>query len=545
MKDLFIHYSYYLMWGVCLVWVWVCSRTVLANEERIISKLQSARWSLLFIFIFTFAAFLNAHPSLRVLADQTNLLAVAKSMTFEKTVRMPTEGTWGFENFRVLTWEIPTRPLLYPFLIHLVHGLSGYRIENAYAVNFICLLAYLVFFYFLTERWLGKKWGLAAVVLIASQPLVTQTSASAAMEFTNAVFFFAAMGSVAWYLKKPSAETLLFLWANLLMLGHTRYESALLAFATLVFLAAARLIAWADVRRHAPIYVFTPILCLPLFWQRLLTQGEYNCPADRALTPFTLANLREHAAAFFGETLRLGHLLPYDGMLPYANVVNLAGLAALLFFLIRFLISKKRPTKSDLWFGLIFGLNLGLFYIIIASYYLGMPDQPTFARYYVILVTVLTMSALWFMNHVRVFRKKPLLVLAFTAVCFFTYHSSSMENRFSNRQYLVREYNFAMSFLKKETDKNFLLIHDRPGLFVVSDYGAITFTLANRNREGTLLDFKRHFYRDIFVLQRIEYKTGQPEKDCVLDGTYKLETLTELQNGADFFFRLSKVIPPK
>ena len=126
---------------------------------------------------------------------------------------------------------------------------------------------------------------------------------------------------------------------------------------------------------------------------------------------------------------------------------------------------------------------------------------------------------------------------------FLFYHPVSIQDRFSRQQTRPREFHLVTDFLKKEREKsrNFLVIADRPGQYTALDYGAVKFEYANA--ESSIADkFKNHLIDNIFVIQRIEYKTSKPIQTCWLNSNYILKKVMESQNDENQFIRISKVV---
>ena len=77
---------------------------------------------LLAVFIFT-----SSRPYLRILSDEASLLSVSNSMTRYRRVDQITMAKWYYFNFHPVGFELDKRPLLFPFLGHLVQAVIGLR----------------------------------------------------------------------------------------------------------------------------------------------------------------------------------------------------------------------------------------------------------------------------------------------------------------------------------------------------------------------------------------------------------------------------------
>ena len=103
---------------------------------------------------------------------------------------------------------------------------------------------------------------------------------------------------------------------------------------------------------------------------------------------------------------------------------------------------------------------------------------------------------------------------------------------------IIREYRYVDAFLKKNADKNTLVIWGRPGELIVSNYGAISYGTANQDVEAVLTQLQHHLFSKIYVIQSISYSNNAPLNDNVLNPRYQLETIDELQITGGYYFRI-------
>jgi len=80
-------------------------------------------------------------------------------------------------------------------------------------------------------------------------------------------------------------------------------------------------------------------------------------------------------------------------------------------------------------------------------------------------------------------------------------------------------------------------------MYVVHQYGAISFETANDKLGDLSSDLRRKLYQSILVEQRIYYDPKkEPEPRLKVDKGLKLEPVFELQNDADYYMRISKFV---
>lgn len=534
-KDLFSYGAYYLILAMFLFWLMTLTRFIQQNNPNIGKIIWSHKNGILISLVITLIIFISVQPVFRVLSDETNLVAVSKSMAYEKRTDNVTMGKWYYDNYYPLNREIEKRPLLFPFFTSILHILIGYRPENVFILNFIVLLALFILIYGVLKTILDELWAIVGVTFTASQPIVSQCATSGGFDLFAAVFLLICMIVLYAFLKRPSASMFQLMWVSLIMLANTRYEGVLPLLIIIGFLVALTYVKLDYFKGNSSIIYFsTPLLMLPVVWQRLLVPNSFENPPS--VPPFSWVHFIDNNVIF------LKNLVNFQFYLPYATLVNLVGLAGLMVFISSVLINKKKHDPAVYHFGIIAITLLMVYWVLFTSYYFGKMDHPSSSRFFVIFVIVLSVSAVVFLNNVKVFREKRFIVVTLAVLMFGLYHTVSVEDKFSRTQLLPREYRFAMDFFKRrsENERGFIIIASRPGQYTVHNYGAVNFSYANENI-SVLNELKNHLYENVYVIQEILYTTLEPTKETQLDKIYILEKLVESQNNTQYYTRISRV----
>ncbi len=71
----------------------------------------------------------------KIIMDELMLLGTSMSMHFDRLVLTPTRGNDVQGAFVILDGMMDKRPLFFPFLLSLLHDLTGYRPANAFILN--------------------------------------------------------------------------------------------------------------------------------------------------------------------------------------------------------------------------------------------------------------------------------------------------------------------------------------------------------------------------------------------------------------------------
>jgi hypothetical protein len=119
------------------------------------------------------------------------------------------------------------------------------------------------------------------------------------------------------------------------------------------------------------------------------------------------------------------------------------------------------------------------------------------------------------------------------------YHPTAIEDRSGLSLALPREHAAILDFLQDK--KDFLLIADKPNLYTPYGYGAVGFRGATEHAPDLRARMTTHLINDIFVIQEIDLKTGEPLAWETLPPDLPLETVYELRTRVLSTTRISRV----
>jgi len=118
--------------------------------------------------------------------------------------------------------------------------------------------------------------------------------------------------------------------------------------------------------------------------------------------------------------------------------------------------------------------------------------------------------------------------------------SVAAQHRMLNRLTQTRENSTTWRFFESLHEKRILIVTDRPNLFTIMDYGAMSFETARQDPVIFEALAHRLFY-DIYLVQQISLSTNQPLPGYDIWPTHRLETMLEFQNDANVLIRISRV----
>jgi hypothetical protein len=156
------------------------------------------------------------------------------------------------------------RPYFFPFLVSLLHDLTGYRIANMFVLNVALAAALLGLLYWFTRALAGRGPALFAAALMALMPLFGQNATGAGMDLHNLTMIALVACLALLYLRAPSDDRLSLLVIGMVLLAESRYESIIfivpVAFVVMTgWLRAGRVILpWAAIA--------APLLLIPYAW---------------------------------------------------------------------------------------------------------------------------------------------------------------------------------------------------------------------------------------------------------------------------------------
>ncbi|NLO91335.1 MAG: hypothetical protein GX410_05020 [Elusimicrobia bacterium] len=526
--------SYYFMAALCACWVYALLRVLdKAGRQPIRECLSVNKWGIAAALALSALIFVSVKPQIRVLSDEANLVGVSKSMFMAHKSNILTQARWVDGEFVVARTVPDKRPMLFPFAINILHVFTGYRMANAYALNFICTFVYLALVFCVARAFLGGMAGIAAMLFTASYPLFNLCATSAGFETFSLLFLGLSLLAFYRYLKNPEQEEFAFFWGTLCMYSYTRYECGAV-FAVLFLLVLQWRVLRPDHFRPAWFYFLAPLLFLPMLWQRLalklVENPEYSSAFSLSVVPLHLTEL------FY-------YFLSFSYRLPYAAVLNLAFLIALALMALR--AAGLKPSllpqfqRRFLW-GL--GLSFAALLSIWMLYHFKLVySGPTSARIFLPLCALAALSPLAIALYIRSVR--PVMLLAFSMLTFVIYLPLSLYNVHQERLGLPRQMRYVQELMRDYDGHNFLLITTRPGHFVIHDYGAVDYIYARARAKQLMEDLLKRRYSDIFVLQEISLNTGRPTKESVPPDGFSLEPFFEREFKEGLLMRLSRVVP--
>ena len=536
MSFLMGHVSYFVIFALFFLWVVCLDLYFRARGFSFRNFLRAHYVGLLFSLAVTSIVFVSIGPSVKTHGDEESLLSTSESMVLDKAIYRIESGFRYYGNLNAVERKLPTRPLLFPFLISLLHTLFGFSQGNVFLLNFICLFLLLSGVFIAARASLDLPSACAAVLLTVSAPAVSMFSASGGFDLFSALFFGLTLLSCYGFMASPTGASFSLFWMNGMMFCHTRYESFVYFFVMLAFLGYFRLITLPILKESSLWISLTPVFSLPLLWQRILA-NDIDMPSG--VPVFGAGYFVDHLLHFIRDQL------DFSLARPYAGPVNLLGFLIAVILVTDALVRKKFFTREfQRRFITVFGVCVGLNLVLGLSFWGGKPSHPSGARYFLFFSLVSSLMPVFFCaargSRFRTSERAALVFLSVTM--FFIYHPIAVEGRFLNWLIVKREIDATEEALRLAGSQDILAVVHYPYMEAAKGHGAVDFNYANANVPVLMDDLRRHLFRDIVVVQVVSESSGKPLDGYELKPPYALEPpFFEREIERDTLVRASKV----
>lgn len=523
-----LHLSgYYFIFSAFFLWIFL----LLKQYAIKIKPALTSHWiGLLLSILCTLLIFTISPPKFKILSDETNLIGVSMSMYQEKTASIPLQGYHLDYDYPKYEYKIDKRPLFFPFLTSLVHTVSGYNARNGFVVNFISGILIFFIIYIFVNWYFPRIYAFLSIIILASLPNYIFWITSSGFEAVNLLFILLSFLMLHQFLIKRSAERAEMLFLTLILLAQCRYESiifTIVAIFLFIFLINKSLIS-----RFSPITYLTPIFFILVLWQRrLFADLPHIVRYDSNL--FQITNIFEtfNLYNFFSNSSK--NIFVFLGMDPNYGFTPIIAILSIIgsYLLIRKFILQFNTIQSQFRYIFLYSITtLLLLSVIIYSHYWGNFTIALQNRIALVFLPYLLFPAIYGLYKISgpiKFSKEIFLSVFFIFhLLFFLPYGT--HQRLINSLSLPFEYKKNLTYLEKNFhgNKNILIISDRPNLYLVHEYGSVSFDFLKRHKEEISFQSQKEFDH-VLTFQRYHYKNTLPDPKNRLDNSV---ILTELEN---------------
>ena len=448
----------------------------------------------------------------KVVMDEVMLAGTSMSMHLNRSVLVPMRGSDLQGAFVIIQGNIDKRQLFFPFLVSILHDVTGYRPENAFVLNGILIFVFLGLVNAAGRRLAGREAGWLGVALFAGLPLLAQNATGGGFELLNLVMILATLLLAARFIERRDGDSFTALCYSAMLLTQVRYESAIF----LVPVAATILLVWWREGRAVmtwPVEVL-PLLMIPCAlltrvfdlntsaWQ-LQSKPGFTSPFSFSYVFGGPRNLEHAIGFFFGK--------PTDQ--PNSYVFSALGCVALIFFILlaakklRALSRESPISVATLLFSFGFAAQLGL----MMCYFWGQFDDSIIRRLSLPTHLWMVLALLAVLPQFP----RPAVVRSLLCVVMLGILAQgvpSMAAHAYNQEYLAGlETEWRRQFIADQPRKDYLVIDNDSILWLVHEVTATTVESAKKRREDLAFFMRTHTFSGIYVFQRylIDADTGK------------------------------------
>jgi hypothetical protein len=491
------------------------------------------------------ALFLQLHEPhrLRVMYDEYVLIGISRGMHLDRQAFV--DGSAGYASGNVVRLQggVDKRPLLFPFLLSLIHDITGYRISNVYVLNGVISLGLLWFVFWLGEAIGGRRFGFLAILLVAGIPLVANVATSGAYDLLNMALIVALLLAARRYCEEPDADNQNLLVMTGVLLAQARYESMLF----LISLAAVVAWTWWRNRRVeitrlsvlAPTMILLPLLCNLVY----LSNDAFFESKVLGVPFFAASNVGpnlEHLVYYFFNFSKFSTNSP---------LVSYAGSAALLLVIVG---ARSIFRKGAVNTGVLVILFASLVVVVantgmmLANFW-GQFGDPMASRFSLPLQLILVLAILVALAQLRHRERAATagIVLAGLSIWVWTIPTNSRHFATSSL-FSANETEWVVSEVLKRFDHRTLVIGDSALPLVTRNRPAVPFGVFNLSPGEFWSTIIRGYYDEIVVFQTLhidpETKQVKDASPYPLTDEAVLEPLFETRFQVGYISRCSRLI---
>jgi hypothetical protein len=401
------------------------------------------------------------------------------------------------------------RPLFFPFLVSLLHDLTGYRPSNAFVLNGGLTFGFLGLVCALGRQLAGRLAGWLGVSLFAGLPLLAHNATGGGFELLNLVMILATLLLGARLVERRDEPALTAFCFAAILLAQVRYESVIF------LLPVAMLVLWVW-WREARVILSWPVMVAPLLMIHYPLQHRiFDLRASAwelgskpgSTTPFSLEYVSgniSHALNFF---------FAKASEQPNSLVLSIFGCLATPFFALLVLkrlraLGNESPvvvatTLFSLGFAAQFALLMGYFYGQFDDIVIRRLSLPTQLGMVIAVLAVLPQFA-----RPAVLR----LLLGISVIGLLGRSIPSMAAHAYSQEYLPgKETAWRREFIADQPRHDYLVIDNDSILWIAHEISSTPVLQAQKRRDALVFHLRNRTFSAIYVFQRfnIDPDTGR------------------------------------
>ncbi len=536
-------------WAFAVTFLWLCRHVVALVAQKIRNNFSAgdflkSNWGPL-VAILLGTIFLQVHDGagFKVIEDEVVLASISRQMHFDREAAVPERGHKILGVYQTLDSHVDKRQLFYPFLVSVVHDLTGYRPENSFWLNLALTPAFLLLLYWIGLKIGGKGCGLIAVLLAVSTPVLATASVGGGAEMLNLVMLLMSLLFSIRFLQNPDRKTLSALCLSGVLLAQTRYESPIY----LLAIGCVIILGWWRGRRvvTSPALFLSPILLMPYLWvgkASAMHEQFWQLDSEAGISrPFGTEFVSENFGRLKGHFLDIGINQPNNLLLATLGLVCLIGFG--LGFL-RKLPNLRQTDAVQTVLG-VYLAPIAIYLGLLLFYAHSSVDQPTASRLLLPLYLPLLYCSLLVVFNEKASRWLRGGFIALSLIQFIAVVPTSSRHVYADRYTPAGEVEWACQFIEENEGRNYLMIATYDTLWIVHNEESISIERANLRKSQLELQMRLQPDKELLVFQTMGYDplTGYEEEldPIPLGEEFVLEPLEQQSLSLFDFVRISRI----
>jgi hypothetical protein len=540
-----IYGGYWAMLLLTVLFGWSLVKIVRDSAPDCSNWKQRPRWPALLIGGCGGLLLVHESYGFKILMDEIMLLGTSMSMHVDKTALVPMRGHDIQGAFQLLAGQLDKRPLFQPFLVSVLHDLTGYRPENVFALNTALTFVLLALAYVTGCRISGRGAGAVAVLLLTSLPLLAQNATGGGFELLNLVMILSTLLLGMRYVNRRDGNSLEAFGLSGILLAQTRYESAVF----LLPVGLTVLWVWWSERRPTLTWmvVAMPLMLLPCAlhnkvfnvrassWEMASRPG-YDKPFSFSYVP---DNFVHDLGFFFNTTGEHSNSL-------VLSLLSILGLPLFVLWTLKTLRNLRAtpPARAAL---AIFALGFAAHTLLMLCYFWGKFDDPVIRRLSLPLNLTMVIAVVTVASEMNWRGHVWRILAAVTSAGFFAYSLPAMaRHSYSLDYYVGREMDWRREFIAAHPERDYLFIDQDSIMWITHQVSATPIRQALEHKDIIIFNARNHIFSAIYVFQRynVDPATGRlvVPKDDDLGPDYQLETVWERRFTPLTVSRISRVV---
>jgi hypothetical protein len=434
--------------------------------------------------------------------DEIMLLGTSMSMHLDKTVLVPVRGNDIQGTFAILDGMMDKRPLFFPFLVSLLHDLTGYRPANAFLLNGGLTFVFLGLVFVLGRQLAGLYAGWLGVALFAGLPLLAHNATGGGFELLNLVMILATLLLGARFVEKRDAPSLTAFCFTALLMAQVRYESVIF------LLPVALLVLWVW-WREARVVLSWPVVFAPLLMIHYPMQHRIF---DLRASAWELGSKPGSTKVFSTEYLtgNISHALNFlfgkASEQPNSIVLSVFGCLAIPFFALLVIkrlraLGNESPTTVA---TTLFALGFAVQFALLMCYFYGQFDDVVIRRLSLptqLGMVIAVMAVLPQFANAAVMRA----LLAISLLGLLSRSVPSMAAHAYSQEYLPgKETAWRREFMAEQPRHDYLVIDNDAILWIAHEVSSMSVLQATKRRNDVVMLMRNHVFSEVYVFQRYD-----------------------------------------